>query len=168
MRFCTPLVYALDRGGSNRSGVAAPAQFRRGVDAGDGGAIFKAPHYSCHRHGATVVDPEDKPMFPSSPLEFFTGRDWILRISLQVERHQPVGEQRRITQCDRSHVSRDSWMCRIVTDRINSLRHRFQESQTELPRSISEPSRGGLVRSRPDSPCERSTRQARGIGARQA
>lgn len=87
---------------------------------------------------------QEKPIFPSIPFKFFTGWDWILWIGFPVERHKPVGEQRRITHRDRSRVSRRSRISRIVADRVNPLRYRFQELQTELPRPIGEPSRGQI------------------------
>lgn len=93
-----------------------------------------------------MVAPEKKSIFAGSAFEFGAGRKRIVRVGFSVEGYQPISQQRRIIYRDRPRMSTRSRIPGLVADRVNLLRLRFQELQTELPCSISEPP-GGEVRS---------------------
>src|SRR5205807_3652180 len=103
---------------------------------------FQTTHDPRHRDGPTLVYPEQKSIFARSPFEILADWNWIARDGFSVEGDQPVGEQRRILDCDRSRMPKRSRIPGLVAYRVNLLLNWFEELQTEFLSSISEPARG--------------------------
>src|SRR5262245_35028751 len=129
----------VDHRGSDRAGIAPPAQLWWRVDSRDRGSVARPTHDSGHRYRLAIDDPELEAARCGRLRKLLRRGQRILRDRLTQKRDHPISKQRCVVSANDARMSGRARIDRLLAQRQDLLRYRRAERQAELGGTLDEP-----------------------------